>query len=415
MLAVAPATLTAAAAAGALLLSPSAALGAENDARLRSALNDAMRQASAQSGAYVYDLGDRRPLYSRRATKGRILASNTKLFTTSAALDHFGPHGTFLTEVLADRSPTREGVVRGSLYLRGGGDPSFGSASFAQRAYGGGGATLEALARRVKRAGVRRVTGAVVGDETLFDSLRGGPDSGYGVSVWVGPLSALSYNRGLASENGSAFQRTPPQFAAARLAAELKRLGVRIGRKAGVSAAGDRVKPLAAVESIPVSRLLRLTNKISDNFFAEMLAKQLDAEAGHRATTAGGSAAAAEFARQYGATARLVDGSGLARGNISSPRGVARLLRGMLRHTDYRAFYDSLAVPGEYGTLETRRTSRRCRGKTGTITGVSNLSGYCRARSGDLIVFSFLMNRVYSYDSARRLQDRMTWALARYG
>ena len=88
---------------------------------------------------------------------------------------------------------------------------------------------MERVARAVERAGVRRVTGSVLGDESLFDSLRGGPDSGYGVSEWVGPLSALSYNRGLARQSGSAFQTRPPEFAAEKLTAVLKRSGVRIG------------------------------------------------------------------------------------------------------------------------------------------------------------------------------------------
>ena len=375
-----------------------------------------MRQASRRSGAFVYDLTDRQKLFGRKATRRRILASNTKLFTTSAALDEFGADGTFTTEVLADRLPGRRGVVRGNLYLRGGGDPSFGSTSFAERAYGGGGATLSALARQVKRAGVRRVTGRVFGDESHFDSLRGGPDSGYGVSVWVGPLSALSYNRGLARESGSAFQRRPPEFAAKKLKAALSRRGIRVSGKAGASAAGGSAKPLAAVESLPIGRLVRLTNKISDNFFAEMLAKQLDATPSHPGTTAGGSAAAEAFAREFRAGTQLVDGSGLARSNKASPRAVARLLRGMRRHRHFDAFYDSLAVAGQYGTLQDRKTNRRCRAKTGTISGVSALSGYCRAVSGDLIAFSFLMNGIgYDYDRARRLQDAMTQLIARWG
>ena len=202
------------AAAAAALLAPQTALAAENEARLERRLDAAMDQASARSGAYVYDLGDHQRLFTRRATRRRILASNTKLFTTAAVLNRFGAAGRFTTEVLAERFPDSRGVVRGDLYLRGGGDPSFGSVSFGERAYGGGGATLQGLVRGVKRAGVRRVTGRLLGDESLFDSLRGGPDSGYGVSEWVGPLSALSYNRGLARENGSAFQRRPPEFAA---------------------------------------------------------------------------------------------------------------------------------------------------------------------------------------------------------
>ena len=404
------------AAATAAALSPVPALAAENDARLESRMDRAMNQAGARSGAFVYDLTDRDRLYSRRATKRRILASNTKLFTTAAALDEFRARGTFTTDVLADRLPNANGTVRGNVYLRGGGDPSFGSRSFAERAYGGGGATLEGLARRVKRAGVRRVTGGVLGDETLFDSLRGGPDSGYGVSVWVGPLSALSYNRGLARETGSAFQRNPPEFAAKRFRRALKRVGIEVGGRAGVSAAGSRARTIATGESVTVGRILELTNKISDNFFAEILAKHLDAAPGHPGTTAGGATAAERFARRFRATARLVDGSGLARGNRAAPRAVVRLLRGMQRHRDFDAFHASLPRAGEHGTLRERRTNRRCRAKTGTISGVSSLSGYCRSVSGDLIAFSILMNGIgYDYDRARRLQDAMTQIIARYG
>ena len=404
------------AAGAAALLSPVPASGQENHARLKAKLGEAMRHASAYSGAYVYDIGDGEQLFARRATKRRILASNTKLFTTAAVLDRFGAGARFNTEVLADRLPNAKGVVRGNLYLRGGGDPSFGSASFAERAYGGGGATLEHLAREVERAGVRRITGRVLGDESLFDSLRGGPDSGYGVSVWVGPLSALAFNRGLATESGSSFQRNPPEFAARQLAAALERRGIVVGGRAGTRRADVRARRIAGADSLTVARLVRITNKISDNFFAETLSKRLVARRSRPGTTSAGAAAAVRFASSHGARARLVDGSGLAHANTAAPRGVVQLLRAMRRHEEFRAFYDSLAVAGEYGTLEERRTNRRCRAKTGTISGVSALSGYCRSQSGDLIAFSILMNRVgYGYDGARRLQDAMTQIIVRYG
>ena len=375
-----------------------------------------MSQASARSGAYVYDLSDREGLYSRRATRQRILASNTKLFTTAAALGKFGSAGRFTTEVLGDRRPNSNGVVRGDLYLVGGGDPTFGSGSFAERAYGGGGATLEGLAHAVERAGVQRVTGNVLGDESLFDSLRGGPDSGYGVSTWVGPLSALSFNRGLARENGSSFQTRPPEFAAKKLTAALKRRGIRVEGSAGIAQAGGGARKIAALESITVGRLLRLTNQVSDNFFAEILAKHLDATSTHPGTTNGGAGAAERFAARFGSGAHLVDGSGLARGNRATPRAVVRLLRGMYRHRGFEPYYESLARANERGTLSDRNTNRRCRAKTGTISGVSALSGYCRATSGDLIAFSILMNGVgYNYDGARRIQDAMTQVIAKYG
>jgi D-alanyl-D-alanine carboxypeptidase/D-alanyl-D-alanine-endopeptidase (penicillin-binding protein 4) len=375
-----------------------------------------MRQATSASGAYVYDLTDRRALFSRRATARRVLASNTKLFTTGAALSRFGPSGRFATTVLADRRPGSRGVVRGRLYLRGGGDPSFGSESFARCVYGGvGGATVADLARGLREAGVRRVTRGVYGDESLFDSLRGGPYANYGFSQWAGTLSGLTYNGGTAP-CGQGYQANPPQLAAAKLREALERRGIRVDGGVGARVAPTSARRLAAARSLSLARIVKITNTISDNFFAETLAKQLDSAPGHPGTTAGGSAAAARFASRLGAHVRLVDGSGLARGNLAAPRGVVRFLRGMRARPEFRPLYDSFARPREYGTLEERAASRRCRGKTGTISGVSNLSGYCRARSGDLIAFSFLMNGVgYGYDRARRLQDRMTRTIARYG
>src|SRR5215216_3173796 len=183
-----------------LLIAAVATLPAAASAKpLRTALNGAMSQAGRYSGAYVVNVTDGYVAYRLRAGTARILASNTKLFTTSAALTRFGADGTLGTEVLGAGELDDAGVWRGDLYLRGGGDPTFGSRRFARRNYGGG-ATVEQLAGALEAAGILRVTGRVYGDESRFDSLRGGPDSGYAVSRYVGPLSALAYNRGLAGE-----------------------------------------------------------------------------------------------------------------------------------------------------------------------------------------------------------------------
>jgi D-alanyl-D-alanine carboxypeptidase len=81
-------------------------------------------------------------------------------------------------------------------------------------------------------------------------------------------------------------------------------------------------------------------------------------------------------------------------------------------------FFDSLAIAGQDGTLKNRMRGgaarRRCRGKTGTLSNVSALSGYCEARSGDTYVYSMLMNYVYPA-GARRLQDAMLQAIAARG
>src|SRR5215204_254749 len=393
-----------------LALLPPAAAAQDEDVMVKR-LSDQMRFAGAYSSAYVAEVsGDRpRAVFRWRDKAPRILASNTKLFTTTAALARFGREGTLGTEVLGASELDTEGVYHGSLYLRGGGDPTFGSRRFTTRSYGGGG-TVEDLADVISDAGITRVSGRVYGDESAFDSLRGGPDSAYAVSVWVGPLSALSYNRGLFTEGGRGFQANPPAFAAARLddALEAAGVSVRLKPRPGVTPSDARV--LASVDSPPMERLIRLTNKSSDNFFAETLLKDLAYQAGGVGTTAAGARIAASHARGLGARATLVDGSGLSRSNRASPFSVVRLLNAMYRSDDFDPFVGSLAIAGQDGTLFDRMrrgaARRRCRGKTGTLSNVSALSGYCEARSGDDYAYSILMNGVYP-PSARRLQDRM--------
>ena len=405
-------------AAALLALMPAAAAAQDRNLMLKR-LTSQMSLAGGYAGAYVADVSGPVPraVFHWREHTARILASNTKLFTTTAALARFGTDGTFTTEVLGSGELDADGIYRGSLYLRGGGDPTFGSRRFTRRSYGGG-ATVQDLADALQEAGITRVTGRIYGDESEFDSLRGGPDSGYGVSIWVGPLSALSYNRGLFTEGGRGFQANPPAFAAARLDDALgkRHIPVRLKPRAGV--APEAATVLASVDSPPMSTLVTLTNKPSDNFFAETLLKDLGRLSGGVGTTAKGARAAARFARTLGARPRLVDGSGLARGNRATPLDIVKLLAAMRRRDDFDPFVDSLPIAGRDGTLfdRMRRSAARyrCRGKTGTLSNVSALSGYCEARSGNNYAFSILMNGVYP-TSARRLQDQMLQAIARYG
>jgi D-alanyl-D-alanine carboxypeptidase/D-alanyl-D-alanine-endopeptidase (penicillin-binding protein 4) len=401
---------------GVIALAPAApAAGSPaSDAKLGRSMAGMMRSAGSYSGAYVVNATDGDTVLRYRHTTARVLASNTKLFTTSAALARFGVDGTLGTEVRGVGTLDEEGVYHGNLFLRGGGDPTFGSSRFTRRAYGGG-ATVESLAAKLEAIGVERVTGRVYGDESRFDSLRGGPDSGFGTSIWVGPLSALAYNRGLKTESGNGFQRSPARFAAARLDTALERRGVSVVRRYSAKPAPASAEVLASVDSPPMSRLVRLTNKPSDNFFAEMLSKDLSMSRYGRGTTTRGAGVAVSFARRLGARARLVDGSGLSHSNVASPYAVVKLLLGMQARDEFQPFEDSLSIAGRDGTLVSRMrhdaARGRCHAKTGTLTGVSALSGYCNARSGDVYVFSILMNSG-TLTGSHSIQDRMANAIA---
>jgi serine-type D-Ala-D-Ala carboxypeptidase/endopeptidase (penicillin-binding protein 4) len=369
------------------------------------ALDRQMNRAGTGSGAYVVDLDSGAALYARAADVPRIPASVNKLYTTSAALVRYGAEGQLDTEVLGDSDPDEKGVVTGNLYLRGGGDPEFDRAE------------LTRLATVLADSGLKRVTGRVVGDESRFDKLRGGPDSNYRTSFWVGPLSGLAFNHGLFLDSKSRFQKNPPYYAAKAFRRELKRAGIHVSgpARAGVAPAG--AKTLGDWASMRMSVLIRHTNRPSDNYMAETLLKDLGADFGGAGTTAAGTAVARRNAAQYGARPTMVDGSGLSRQNRTTPHDVVRLLAG-LDGTDFAdPMRISLAVAGKSGTLSDRMRKSpargRCRAKTGTINGVSNLAGYCTSRSGARTAFAFLMNGVSVY-TAHPLQDRMASALARY-
>jgi serine-type D-Ala-D-Ala carboxypeptidase/endopeptidase (penicillin-binding protein 4) len=387
-------------------------LPAAADATVASSLRQQMRFSGPYSGAYAVDADTGTPLFSWKATVPRVLASNAKLFTTTAALDRFGVDGTFETQVLTDGQVGASGILTGDIWLRGGGDPAFGTLAYVRRHYGPEASSIEHLVDQMSEFGLVAVRGGVHGDESLFDVVRGVHDSGYGVSRWVGPLSALSFNHGYDS---SGFQASPPRTAATWLRKTLKADGIRPGHLAASSRAPVGATVLASVESPPMATLVRLTNKDSDNFFAETLMKDIGRDASGVGSTSAGVRAVRSFAAATGAKVQLIDGSGLDRGDRASPRDVVELLLSARRSAEFPALYRSLPVAGVDGTIHARMRSgpakRNCRAKTGSLIGVSALSGFCTTRSGRTVAFSFLMNGV-SVWYARRLQDRMAQALA---
>jgi D-alanyl-D-alanine carboxypeptidase/D-alanyl-D-alanine-endopeptidase (penicillin-binding protein 4) len=359
--------------------------------------------SKVSGGAYVVDLDTGETLYARQPDVSRIPASVNKLYTTAAALTRYGAEGQLTTEVLGDVA-LEDGVLDGNLYLRGGGDPSFSQAE------------ARGFARVLAGSGLTHVEGRVVGDESRFDSLRGGPDSGYGVSSWVGPLSGLPFNHGLTLARRARFQRQPPLYTAQIFTRELRRAGVTVRRaaRAGLTPAGAVL--LGEWASPRMSVLIRHTNRPSDNYMAETLLKALGADFGGAGTTAAGAAVASGEAAEHGAAPTMVDGSGLSRQNRTTPRDVVELLMGMDRGELAEPMLISLSVAGKSGTLSERMRGTaaqgRCRGKTGTLNGISNLAGICRSRSGARTAFAFLMSG--SVWHAHPVQNRMAAALARY-
>jgi serine-type D-Ala-D-Ala carboxypeptidase/endopeptidase (penicillin-binding protein 4) len=372
--------------------------------------------AGAESGAYVYDMSTGKPLFAEGATVRRAPASVEKLYTSVTALERMGPQARLETGVLGVGHLTPGGVWEGDLYLHGGGDPTFGSGVFIRSHYGGVGTSVEALAAQVKRAGIRRVTGKVYGDESYFDSLRGDPSSGYAWDPYLeGVLSALAFNRGESgNEKGP---HAPAAWAARRLRAALRAQGVTVEGGGGTATAPPNAAHVASVQSPTITQLLGLMLPPSDNFFAETLIKGLGARFGGAGTTAAGAKVVRETIAELGLHPELVDGSGLSETDHTSPYEVVTLLNEMARTELGTILRGDLAVAGHTGTLSERMRGSaadgRCEAKTGTLTGVSNLAGYCTATNGNVLAFAFFNDAIPTL-TAHTLQDNMAITLANY-
>lgn len=406
-------------------LVPAAASAAARRARGRStsqslliaALNQGLARAGAYSGAYVEDLTTGAALYADNAAVGRLPASVEKLYTTSTVLFKFGPDARLSTQVLG--TGQRQGATyTGTLYLRGGGDPTFGSAGFIHANYGTGASVQQLVSGLIRATGITSFRGALVADESLLDSLRGTPPYRYRPALDVeGELSALAFNRGWADPLGTIYYRHPAIEAGQQFLSALRAAGVQVPGSTEIRAGltPPTATPLAAVVSPTMQTLVHLTNTPSDNFFAETLLKDLGARYGAGGTTAAGAAVVrATIASRFGLHPQLNDGSGLSRRDRTSPYDVVSLLR---QQSGNPIFVDSLAVAGQTGTLkdELRNTfaQSRCRGKTGTLSDASNLVGLCQARDGHTLAFAFLMNRIYP-GYAHPIQNAMALALAGY-
>jgi D-alanyl-D-alanine carboxypeptidase/D-alanyl-D-alanine-endopeptidase (penicillin-binding protein 4) len=399
-----------------LLALAGTASAADPCAQMKSWLRDG---GGASSGLVVMDAETEEVVCASGAETRLPLASNTKLFTTSTALAKIGPTTRIPTKLMTDGTIDSEGVLHGSLYLQGGGDPALGTPAFYDSYLAGLGTNIFALVPQLKRAGIKAITGRLYGDDTIFDRKRGVADSGYATSEYIGPLSGLDFNSGFAGNTSSShFSSDPAKLATQTLDNSLRHSGIKISPTIALGKTPADAKSVAVIHSPPLSEIVNTTDVYSDNFFAEMLEKLLGARFGGAGTTAAGTKVVEAYAQSMGSDIHQVDGSGLTRTNLASPEDVVHLLLGVRKSEIGEEFIEDLAVAGKEGTTAGRMKGTpaygNCRLKTGTLTGVSNLSGYCFNPDGKVMVFSTLMGSVASTEYAHLEQDRIAGAVAGY-
>jgi serine-type D-Ala-D-Ala carboxypeptidase/endopeptidase (penicillin-binding protein 4) len=361
--------------------------------KLRASLRKALRKTGGNTGVAVYDLTTHQMLFTWGRGTRRPPASVEKLYTTVALLRKLGPDARVRTSVLGSGHLGSGGTWHGDLYLRGGGDPTLGDGAFNRVWEYGYGPTESQLARRLRAAGVRRVTGKLIADESLFDTHRGGPRTGFAPDIpdFGGQLSALVFDHGAAAPH-----YTPATFAVKQFAATLKAQHIKVRAATFTGRAPHHAHRLASVSSPPISVMLKLMDIPSDDLFAELLTKQLGVRFRHHGTIAAGAKVISRVMHEYRIHPRIVDGSGLSPQDSSSPQEVVDLLQKVWHTPEGHLVSRSLPTVGVNGT--TRRiglgtpAQGRCIGKTGTLNYVTNLAGYCASRGHKTLAFAIFID-----------------------
>jgi D-alanyl-D-alanine carboxypeptidase/D-alanyl-D-alanine-endopeptidase (penicillin-binding protein 4) len=387
----------------ALIAAGQASAQSSLEARLRKALT-VPHVSAAQSGAAVLDLATGKAVFGHNDGLALAPASNEKLAVAYAAISALGPAFRIETDVLgAGEFEGDQGLWRGDVILKGYGDPTLSTAD------------LRSLASQVRAAGVRRITGRILGDESWFDARRTAP--GWKAAFFIDespPLSALVVDRARVGRRIS----VQPAVAAARgFRAALVAAGVAVNGGAALGLADDLSLPLAATQSASLASIVAFMDRESDNFTAEMLLKELGAVRADLGTTAAGAGVVVGELAQAGVPldgVRIVDGSGLSLLDRMTANALVGLLQVAWADAGVRpVLLNSLPVAGIRGTLSDRMRGGSTRGrvyaKTGTTSVASALSGFVDNR----YAFSVLQNGYpLPYWWARVAQDRFATILA---
>lgn len=431
----------------------------------------AVQVRDAESGEMLYD---------RNGQTRMLVASNTKLLTSAAAVDGLGEDHRFRTELLG--GAVKDETLRSDLFLRGGGDPTM-----LERDY-------RELAASLRAAGVRTVRGDLVADDSYFDDVPYGtswawddepyyynaatsaltvaPDTDYDAGTVIvrtspgaavgdpvqldtqprtgvldlvnrattgaaGSANTLSVERrhasdevlvtgsvplGAAADSEWVTVQDPTEYAADVLARALSAEGITLRGDVEEGATPPSATVLASHDSMTVGELLTPYLKLSNNMHAEALVKALGAEKTGTGSWSAGLAEVRSWLTANGVDAtrtRLVDGSGLSRmGNVRA-QDLTDLLVTVRDEPWFETWYDALPVAGNPdravgGTLRNRMRNTAAadnlHGKTGSLTGVTALSGYVTNADGRKLVFAMVSNNYLS--SPRSVEDALGVTLA---
>lgn len=436
------------------------------------------RLTNSDVGIAVIDIETGKTVFARNENAKLNPASDVKLVTTGAALGLLGPEYRWKTGVYSEGAVTAN-ELKGKLYFKGYGDPSLGvedlweiaselwtrgirkitgdlvaDDSFFDAVRVGPGfdqkqedfafrAPCGALSLAHNAVNIHVLPGAAEGaaarvlldpasnyllvNSNVVTSATGATQIVVESREQENQTALALHGRIRVRDDGFIAQKRivhPDLFSAASFREILNRRGIKLSGQVVRGLMPATARPLAVHTSEPLSVLVREVNKRSNNFMAEQILKTIGAELGTPpGSWAKGVQAVKSYLEKIGITGDFVmtNGSGLYDSNRFSAVQLVTLLRAL--HRDFRIsadFVGSLALAGADGTISHRMSGglaeRWVRAKTGTLQGVSCLSGYAGAPAKTPLAFAILMNRVppAQANAARRAQDQIAELLVAY-
>ena len=352
---------------------------------------------TASVGIKVVAVATGEVIYEKNPLKLHHPASTTKLFTAATALAKLGSDYEFETTLYVDANADTQ--MTGNLYLKGRADPVLQPFDIVK------------LVDTLLETGLKSIQGDIVVDTTYLDTVREGP--GW---MWDDKplrISALSIRQIEPDPN----TRSRALACGYLLKNELVEKGIEVTGDVVPGTVPLEARTIAKHLSPPLADILKLMNKPSDNWIAELLFKAVGAEVmGEPGTWQKGRDAVTAFLIETigePPAHRFVDGSGLSRYNLLNTELLTQLLVYMYHNFELMPEYlASLPIAGVDGTLGNRMqgmyAEKVLRAKTGTLSGVSALAGYTVTADDEVFAFGVLISHyVGSPVPARDIQDKI--------
>ena len=344
---------------------------------------------TTQLGLMVYDLTADSTLYTFGHRQRLRPASTMKVVTAVAALDRLGSDYQLTTSIY-NTGTISGGTLRGNLYVVGGMDPMFDRSD------------MIAFVNKMRHLGIDTICGSILVDLSFKDDDRLGEGWCWDDDNPV--LTPLLY------DGKDCFVE--------QLTRELQRDGVVIidtSYRAPLSS-----RRLVTTRSHSVAEVLVRMMKESDNLYAESLFYHLGRTSGNKQAT--GKSAASQVRQMIQKVGlqpgdyRVADGSGLSLYNYVSAELEVSMLRYAWQHAElFRQLNIVLPVAGVDGTLKGRMKNtvaeRNVHAKTGSVSGISSLAGFCTAPNGHELCFAIINQGVSRMSDGRGLQDQLCVAM----